>query len=173
MTLLHRLASSVRWIVRRDRAERDLNDELETFVDMGAAEKMRGATPAEARRLAVLHLGGVEQAKERIRSGVHGASLNEIGRDIRYAVRMAGRNPGFTFVVVLTLALSIGANAAIFSITDAVLLRLLPVERPKELISCGLSVRRALEARRRTLTSHAFATTVPCLPVSRRSRRTN
>ena len=74
MTLLHRLASIVRWIVHRNRAERDLNDELEAFVDMAAADRMRdGAAPAEARRSAVLHLGGVEQAKERVRSARHGA----------------------------------------------------------------------------------------------------
>src|SRR5688500_2520680 len=60
VTLLHRLASIVRWMVRRKRAERDLNDELEAFVDTAAADRMRGgATPAEARRLAVLDLGGV------------------------------------------------------------------------------------------------------------------
>ena len=82
MTLLHRLASVVRWMVFRDRAERDLNDELEAFVDMAAADRMRdGAASADARRSAVLHLGGVEQAKERVRSARHGAWLDEVGRD--------------------------------------------------------------------------------------------
>jgi hypothetical protein len=60
MMILHRLASLVRWMVHRDRAERDLLDELEAFVDMAAADRMLdGAAPAEARRMAVLHLGGL------------------------------------------------------------------------------------------------------------------
>ena len=67
MTLLHRLASIVRWIFRRNQAERDLNDELEAFVDMAAAAEIRdGATRAEACRRAALQLGGMEQAKERV-----------------------------------------------------------------------------------------------------------
>jgi predicted permease len=134
MTLLHRVASIVRWMVRRDRAERELSDELETFVDMAAAERMReGTAPTEARRLAVLHLGGVEQAKERIRSGRHGASLDEVGRDVRYAFRMFARNRGFTLVIVLTLAVGIGSSSAIYSLINAVVLRPLPVADPQEL----------------------------------------
>src|SRR5688572_29835290 len=70
MTFFRRVASVVRWIVGRTRAERDLHDELEAFVEMAAADRMDdGAAPAEARRSAVLHLGGVEQVKERVRSG--------------------------------------------------------------------------------------------------------
>jgi macrolide transport system ATP-binding/permease protein len=135
MTLLHRLASVVRWLVYRDRVERDLNDELETFVDMAAADRMReGAAPAEARRSAVLHLGGVEQAKDRVRSARHGASLDELGRDVRYALRMCRRNPGFSAVVVATLAIGIGANTAVFSVMDAVLLRPLTYAEPERLV---------------------------------------
>jgi hypothetical protein len=82
--LAHRLLSVVRWMVQRDRTERDLHDELEAFVDMAAADRMRdGAPSAEARRLAMLHLGGVEQAKDRVRSARYGAWLDEIGRDLR------------------------------------------------------------------------------------------
>ena len=107
MTLLHRLASIVRWIARRDRAEQDLNDELQGFIDMAAADEVRdGATEAEARRRAALQLGGLEQAKERVRGGRHGAWLDVVGRDIRYALRQLRRNPAFSAIAIATLALS-------------------------------------------------------------------
>jgi predicted permease len=127
MTLLHRLASIVRWVLRRDRAERDLNDELDAFVEMAAADQIRdGATPAEARRRATLQLGGLEQARERVRDGRHGAWLDAFGRDIRYGMRQVRRNPAFSAVAIATLALGIGGVTAMFSVFDAVLIRPLP-----------------------------------------------
>jgi putative ABC transport system permease protein len=134
MMLLHRLVSMLSWLFRRSSAEQHLDDELQTFIDMSAAAKMRdGLPPAEARRLAILELGGVEQAKERVRTARHGALLDEVGRDMRYALRTFVKQRGFTVVVVLTLALGIGANTAIFSIVDGLLLRTLPVKEPGRL----------------------------------------
>ena len=139
MTLLHRLASVLRWLFDRSRAERGLDDELQAFIDMSAAEKTRdGLPPAEARRLAILELGGVEQIKERVRTSRHGAWLDEAGGDVRYAFRMFAKYPGFTAIVVLTLALGIGANTAIFSLIDALMLRWLPVRNPQELVQLTL-----------------------------------
>src|SRR5262245_38429269 len=127
MTLWHRLASMVQWIVKRDRAERDLNDELEAFVDMAAADYVRdGVTPAEARRRAMLQLGGLEQVKERIRGGRFGAWLDVAGRDVRYGVRQVRHNPAFSAIAIATLALGIGGMTAMFSAFDAILIRPLP-----------------------------------------------
>jgi len=127
MTLLHRLRSIVLWIARRESAEQDLNDELQAFVDMAAADKIRaGATPAEARRLAVLELGGLEQVKERVRRGRHGGWLDVAGRDVSYGLRQVRRHPAFFGVAIATLALGIGGITAMFSTFDAVLIRPLP-----------------------------------------------
>src|SRR5438477_7007704 len=135
MTLLHRLASIVRWLVHRNRVEQDLHDEVQAFVDMAAADKVcDGVPPIDARRLAVLDLGGIEQTKERVRTYRHGALLDDIGRDVRYAFRMFAKHPGFTFVVLVTLALGVGANTAVFSLIDALMLRWLPVRNPQELV---------------------------------------
>jgi predicted permease len=135
MTFLHRLASIVRWLVRRNRAEQDLHDEVQAFVDMAAADRIRdGVSPADARRIAVLELGGVEQTKERVRSARHGAFVGDIGRDVRYAFRMFAKHPGFTFVVVLTLAAGIGANTTFFTLVREVLLEPLPFRDSSRLV---------------------------------------
>ena len=127
MMLLHRLMSVVRWIVKRKKAEADLDAELQTFLDMAAADQVRdGATPAEASRLAALHLGGVEQTKEHVRTGRHGAWLDAAGRDVRFGLRQIRRNPTFSAVAIATLALGIGGMTAMFSAFDAILIRPLP-----------------------------------------------
>ncbi len=135
MMLLHRFASIVRWMFRRNQAERDLNDELEVFVDMAAADQIRdGATRAEARRRAALQLEGLEQVKERVRSARHGAWLDVAGRDVRYGLRQVRRNPSFSAIAIATLALGIGGMTAMFSAFDAVLIRPLPYNDADRLV---------------------------------------
>jgi predicted permease len=134
MIVLRRLASIAYWILRRDRAEQQLDEEIRSFVEMSAAERIReGVPPAEARRLALADLGGLEQVKEKVRSGRHGAVLDDVSRDVRYAFRLFARQPTFAAVIVGTLALGIGANTAIFSILDGLLLRALPIADPGRL----------------------------------------
>jgi predicted permease len=139
MTLLHRFRSVIRWLLHREKAEQALDQELQTYIDLSASDKIRdGVPPAEARRLAALELGGLEQVKERVRTRRHGALLDALGGDLRYAFRMFAKNRGVMVVIVLTLALGIGANTAIFSLIDALMLRWLPVPNPHELVQLRL-----------------------------------
>ncbi len=127
MTLLRRWLAIVRGWLRRDPLEAELDEELRTFVDMAAADRVRdGMAPADARRAALLDLGGVEQVKEHVRGGRHGARLEAAGRDVRFALRQIRRTPAFSVVAIATLALGIGGLTAMFSVFDAVLIRPLP-----------------------------------------------
>ena len=92
-----------------------------------------GMDPDEARRRTRLEFGGVEQIKEECRD-VRGRWLEDFGKDLCYAVRTLRRSPGFVAVAVVSLALGIGANTAIFSLIDAVMLRTLPVKEPERLV---------------------------------------
>jgi putative ABC transport system permease protein len=126
-----RLAS----IVRGGAADRDLGDELHDHVErLTAANLARGMTPAEARRAALLAMDGVEQQKERCRDARGIQTIDELGADLRYALRMCARDRFLTAVAVLSLALAIGANTAIFSLLDSLLLRALPVQDPQRLV---------------------------------------
>src|SRR6266446_3305160 len=130
---MRKLLNLFRW--RRARLERDLDRELRYHFDRRVQDMVEaGTSEAEARRRAAIELGGYDQVQEDVRDTWTWRWLEDAGRDVRYAARTLLRSPGFTITAVLSLAIGIGASAAIFSLLDQVLFRLLPVKEPERLV---------------------------------------
>jgi putative ABC transport system permease protein len=122
-------------LFRRSRVESGLDEEIRFHIDQQTEKNVRaGMTPSEARRRALVRFGGVEQVKEATRDEFRAAWLEDVGRDIRYGVRVLVRAPGFAVVSILTLALGVGAATAVFSVVNGVLLKPLAYPDPDRIV---------------------------------------
>src|SRR5512133_2755202 len=135
-SLVRRAARRLAAFVRVGSAERAMDAEMRYHIECETAERVRqGMTPTEARRTALRDFGGVERHKEDARDVRGLRPLDDSARDVAYAFRILGRNPGFTAAIVITFALGIGCTCAIFSLVNGILLRPLPYARPNELVA--------------------------------------
>ena len=140
MTSLVRLLwSRLRSLVSKDRLDRDFDDELATHLELLTDEaRRRGLSESDARREALLRLGAPTSLREQLRDARGLPLVDALVQESRYAFRMLWKSPVFTGVVTLTLALGIGANTALFSLVDRLLLRSLPVRDPDQLVQVNV-----------------------------------
>jgi hypothetical protein len=127
MSILRNLASGLRTLFRKKEMEQEMDEELRGYLDAAVKDKMRsGMSEEQALRAARVEMGSVEAVKEEIRSAGWESNVESLWQDVRYGLRQLKQNPGFTVVVVLTLALGIGANSTVFSVLNGLFLRAFP-----------------------------------------------
>lgn len=138
--MLRNLRMGIKSLFRKARRNREMDEELQGYVEAAAADNMsRGMTREQALRTAKVEMGSTESVKQGMWSAGWESTANSIWMDLRYGARQLAKTPVFTIVCVLTLALGIGANTAVFSVMNAVLLRSLPVADPQRVVYLNTS----------------------------------
>ncbi|MGB6459293.1 MAG: ABC transporter permease [Candidatus Acidiferrum sp.] len=159
MSFLRNFLAGLRSLFQKKQVDRELDEELRGFLEMAVEEKRKlGMSRSEALREVRLERGSLEVSKEVVASSGWESFVETRWRDVRYGVRMLRQNPGFTAVAILTLGLGIGANTAIFSLMDTVMLRLLPVQRPEELVQLAAETHGFGRSPRTTFTNPIWET---------------
>jgi len=129
------MRARVRTILRRAPMEREMDEELRFHLEAYSNDLARtGVPPDEAQRRARVEFGGIERTREECRDARGANLIDSFLQDTRFGFRLLCKSPGFTAVAILTLALGIGANTAIFSLIDTLMLRMLPVREPQQLV---------------------------------------
>jgi len=138
MNLLNNLKTGLKSLFQKQRVDRELNEELQSYLEASAAHKRSsGIDPKAARRLAKVEMGSQGSVKHRVWTSRWESNLDNLFADLRLGIRSLAKSPGFTLVALLSLALGIGANTAIFTLLNAILLRPLPVQNPQQLTLFG------------------------------------
>ena len=136
MFRLRSIVAGLRALIRKKQMEQEMDEELRSYLDAAAEDNMRsGMSKEQAAFAARVEMGSMNAVKEEIRSAGWEASVESLWQDVRYGLRQLMRNPGFTAVVVITLALGIGANSTVLSVLNGLFLRALPVPEPERLVS--------------------------------------
>lgn len=141
MSWLRSAVAGVRSLFQKSRVEHELEEELDGYLESSIADKQRlGMSSSDARRAALAEVGSRNSVKHRVWASRWESSLDSMVQDCRVAIRRLVKSPGFTLVAVISLALGIGGNTAIFTLINQVLLRNLPVREPQQLVAFGDSI---------------------------------
>src|ERR1700679_4019226 len=131
-----RIRGIVRNLLHKQRVEGELDAELRAYAEMLTDERVAsGNSEAEARRISLAEMGGIENVKQSVRKDRAGTGIETLWQDLRYALRQLLRSPGFSLTALLTLTMAIGANVIVFGVLNAVVLTPLPVPQPEQVYS--------------------------------------